>query len=151
MCSHDRGLINWNPNGHQNTQKVHIEPVELPLGKLLYVPGVKMDYIYFPSSALISLIYELENGSMAEIAMVGNEGMIGVHILMGSQFSSSSAVVQSAGLGYKIKSTLIQEEFNRHSPVMNLFLRYIYALITQLSQISVCNRHHTLDRRFCRS
>lgn len=128
----------------------HIEPVELPLGKVLYEPGTKMSHVYFPSTAIISLLYALENGSSAEIAIAGNEGIIGISIFMGGESTSSRAVVQSAGLGYRVKSSLILDEFNRSGPVMHLLLRYTQALITQMSQTAVCNRHHTLDQQFCR-
>lgn len=128
----------------------HIEPAELPLGKVLYEPGTKMSHVYFPTTAIVSLLYALENGSSAEIAIVGNEGVVGISIFMGGESTSSRAVVQSAGSGYKVKSSLILEEFNRSGPVMHLFLRYTQALITQMSQTAVCNRHHTLDQQFCR-
>lgn len=128
----------------------HIELIELPLGKVLYEPGTKMSHVYFPSTAIVSLLYALENGSSAEIAIVGNEGVVGISIFMGGESTSSRAVVQSAGLGYRVKSSLILEEFNRSGPVMHLFLRYTQALITQMSQTAVCNRHHTLDQQFCR-
>ena len=128
----------------------YIEQVTLPLGKVLYEPGVKMDNVYFPSSAIISLLYALENGSTAEIAVVGNEGIIGISIFMGGESTSSRAVVQSAGIGYRIPSRIILNEFNNAGPVMHLLLRYTQALITQMSQTAVCNRHHSLDQQFCR-
>lgn len=128
----------------------YIELIELPLGKVLYEPGTKMSHVCFPSTAIVSLLYALENGSSAEIAIVGNEGVVGISIFMGGESTSSRAVIQSAGLGYRVKSSLILEEFNRSGPVMHLFLRYTQALITQMSQTAVCNRHHTLDQQFCR-
>lgn len=128
----------------------HIEPVSLPLGKVLYEPGTKMTHLYFPSTAIVSLLYALENGSSAEIAIVGNEGVVGISIFMGGDSTSSRAVVQSAGEGYRIKSSILKDEFNRAGPVMHLLLRYTQALITQMSQTAVCNRHHTLDQQFCR-
>jgi CRP-like cAMP-binding protein len=128
----------------------NIEPVELPLGKVLYEPGTKMSHVYFPTTAIVSLLYALENGSSAEIAIVGNEGVVGISIFMGGESTSSRAVVQSAGLGYKIRSSLLLEEFNKGGPVMHLLLRYTQALITQMCQTAVCNRHHTLDQQFCR-
>lgn len=128
----------------------HIEAIDLPLGKVLYEPGSKMSHVYFPSSAIVSLLYALENGSSAEIAVVGNEGVVGIAIFMGGESTSSRAVVQSAGKGYRIKSTIILEEFNRSGALMHLLLRYTQALITQMSQTAVCNRHHTLDQQFCR-
>jgi CRP-like cAMP-binding protein len=127
-----------------------IETVELPLGKVLYEPGTKMSHVIFPSSAIVSLLYALENGSSAEIAVVGNEGVVGISIFMGGESTSSRAVVQSAGVGYKIKSSMLLDEFNRGGPIMHLLLRYTQALITQMSQTAVCNRHHSLDQQLCR-
>lgn len=109
-----------------------------------------MNYVYFPTTAIVSLLYGLENGSSAEIAVVGNEGCVGVSIFMGGQSTLSSSVVQSAGKSYRIKAQAILEEFGKAGPMMHLFLRYTQALITQMSQTAVCNRHHTLDQQFCR-
>lgn len=128
----------------------HIEPSVMPLGKVLYEPNMKMSHVYFPSTAIVSLLYALENGSSAEIAVAGHEGLVGISIFMGGESTSSRAVVQSAGLGYKIKSSVILKEFNNAGPVMHLLLRYTQALITQMTQTAVCNRHHTLDQQFCR-
>jgi len=128
----------------------HIELVDLPLGKVLYEPGMKMRYVYFPSTAIVSLLYAAEDGSSAEIAIVGREGVVGISIFMGGESTSSRAVVQSAGFGYRIRSSLVLDEFNKSGPVMHLLLRYTQALITQMSQTAVCNRHHTLDQQFCR-
>lgn len=128
----------------------HIEPAVLPLGKVLYEPSMKMGHVYFPSTAIVSLLYALENGSSAEIAVVGYEGLVGISIFMGGESTSSRAVVQSAGLGYKIKSSIVLQEFNNAGPLMHLLLRYTQALITQMTQTAVCNRHHTLDQQFCR-
>jgi CRP-like cAMP-binding protein len=102
----------------------HLEPVELALGKVLYEPGTKMSHVYFPSTAIVSLLYALENGSSAEIAVVGLEGVVGISIFMGGESTSSRAVTQSAGLGYRIPSGVILKEFNRSGPVMHLLLRY---------------------------
>ena len=128
----------------------HIELVDLPLGKVLYEPGMKMRYVCFPSTAIVSLLYAAEDGSSAEIAIVGREGVVGISIFMGGESTSSRAVVQSAGFGYRINSSLVLDEFNKSGPVMHLLLRYTQALITQMSQTAVCNRHHTLDQQFCR-
>jgi CRP-like cAMP-binding protein len=128
----------------------HLEPITLPIGKVLYEPGVTMSHVYFPTTAIVSLLYALENGSSAEIAIAGCEGCVGVSIFMGGESTSSRAVVQSAGEGYRIKSNILMDEFNRNGPVMHLLLRYTQALITQMSQTAVCNRHHTLDQQFCR-
>jgi CRP-like cAMP-binding protein len=128
----------------------HLEPIAMPLGKVLYEPGVTMSHVYFPTTAIVSLLYALENGSSAEIAITGYEGCVGVSIFMGGESTSSRAVVQSAGNGYRIKSSILLDEFNQNGPVMHLLLRYTQALITQMSQTAVCNRHHTLDQQFCR-
>lgn len=128
----------------------HLEEVEMPLGQVLYEPGTKMSHVYFPTTSIVSLLYALENGSSAEIAIVGNEGIVGISIFMGGESTSSRAVVQSAGKGYRLKSKIIFDEFNRSGPVMHLLLRYTQALITQMSQTAVCNRHHSLDQQFCR-
>jgi CRP-like cAMP-binding protein len=109
-----------------------------------------MSHVYFPSTSIVSLLYALENGSSAEIAVVGNEGVVGIAIFMGGESTSSRAVVQSSGKGFRIKSNIILEEFNRSLPVLHLLLRYTQALITQMCQTAVCNRHHTLDQQFCR-
>jgi CRP-like cAMP-binding protein len=127
-----------------------IQPFDMPLGLVLSESGDKMNYVYFPTTAIVSLLYGLENGSSAEIAVVGNEGCVGVSIFMGGQSTLSSSVVQSAGKSYRIKAQAILEEFGKAGPMMHLFLRYTQALITQMSQTAVCNRHHTLDQQFCR-
>ena len=128
----------------------YVQPFDMPLGLVLSESGDKMNYVYFPTTAIVSLLYGLENGSSAEIAVVGNEGCVGVAIFMGGQSTLSSSVVQSAGKSYRIKADVILEEFGKAGPMMHLFLRYTQALITQMSQTAVCNRHHTLDQQFCR-
>jgi CRP-like cAMP-binding protein len=127
-----------------------LEPVELPLGKVLYESGTKMTHVYFPTSAIVSLLYELENGSSAEIAVVGFEGIVGISTFMGGESTSSRGVVQSAGHGYRMKVNHLLNAFERSKPIEHLLLRYTQALITQMSQTAVCNRHHTLDQQFCR-
>jgi CRP-like cAMP-binding protein len=109
-----------------------------------------MSHVYFPTSAIVSLLYELENGSSAEIAVVGFEGIVGISTFMGGESTSSRAVVQSAGLGYRMKTNLLLNAFEKSKPIEHLLLRYTQALITQMSQTAVCNRHHTLDQQFCR-
>lgn len=128
----------------------HFTMVDLELGMVLYEPGMKMTHVFFPSTAIVSLLYELENGASAEIAVVGNEGLVGISIFMGGETATSRAVVQSAGFGYKIKSSILLSEFNRSGPVMHLLLRYTQALISQMTQTAVCNRHHSLDQQLCR-
>lgn len=128
----------------------HLELVELPLGLVMYESGEKLNYVYFPATAIISLLYVLENGSSAEIAVVGNEGILGISLFMGGETTPSRALVQSAGYGYRLKSSLLMIEFNRAGPLMHLLLRYTQALITQMSQTAVCNRHHTIEQQLCR-
>ncbi len=127
-----------------------LEPVALPLGQVLYESGRTMSHLYFPTTAIVSLLYVLENGASAEIAVVGNEGIVGISLFMGGGSTPSRAVVQSAGHGFRLSSQAGQDEFNRAGPVMHLLLRYTQALITQMAQTAVCNRHHSLDRQLCR-
>jgi CRP-like cAMP-binding protein len=128
----------------------HLEPVELPLGTVIYESGGKLTHVYFPTTAIVSLLYVMENGSSAEIAVVGHEGIVGISLFMGGETTPSRALVQSAGLGYRLKASLVMEEFNKAGPVLHLLLRYTQALITQMAQTAVCNRHHALDQQLCR-
>ena len=116
----------------------------------MYESGVELSHIYFPTSAIVSLLHVMENGTSAEIAVVGLEGLVGISLFMGGGSTPSRAVVQSAGFGYRMPAAFIKEEFNRSLPVMHLLLRYTQALITQMSQTAVCNRHHSLDHWLCR-
>jgi CRP-like cAMP-binding protein len=127
-----------------------LEPVELPLGTVIYESGGKLTHVYFPTTAIVSLLYVMENGGSAEIAVVGHEGIVGISLFMGGETTPSRAVVQSAGMGYRLKASLVMEEFNKAGPVLHLLLRYTQALITQMAQTAVCNRHHALDQQLCR-
>ncbi len=127
-----------------------LEPVEMPLGHVLYESGRTMSYVYFPVDAIVSLLYVMENGASAEIAVAGREGIVGISLFMGSESTPSRAVVQSAGRGFRMRAQAIKDEFERAGPVMHLLLRYTQALITQMAQTAVCNRHHTLDQQLCR-
>ncbi|MEO8060498.1 MAG: Crp/Fnr family transcriptional regulator [Burkholderiales bacterium] len=127
----------------------HVEWFELPLGQVLYESGGVQTHLYFPTTAIVSLLYVMENGASAEIAVVGNEGVVGVSLFMGGGSTPSRAVVQSAGGSYRVNALFIKEEFNR-APVLHLLLRYTQALITQMAQTAVCNRHHSLDQQLCR-
>jgi CRP-like cAMP-binding protein len=127
-----------------------LEGVSMPLGQVLYESGGTLSHVYFPTTAIVSLLYVLENGSSAEIAVVGNEGIVGISLFMGGESTSSRAVVQSAGKGLRLKAQLLKDEFNRAGPVLHLLLRYTQALITQMAQTAVCNRHHSLDQQLCR-
>jgi CRP-like cAMP-binding protein len=126
-----------------------LERVDLPLGHVLYEPGSRLSHVYFPTTALVSLLYVMGNGASAEIAIVGNEGVVGISLFMGGDTTPSRAVVQSAGEGYRLRAQTIKEEFSR-APVLDLLLRYTQALITQMAQTAVCNRHHSLDQQLCR-
>ena len=127
-----------------------LELTDLPLGRVLCESGCTMSYAYFPTTAIVSLLYVTEDGSSAEIAVVGNEGIVGVALLMGGESTPSRAVVQSAGSGYRMRADAIHKEFERSSDVRHLLLRYTQALITQMAQTAVCNRHHSLDQQLCR-
>ena len=129
--------------------KPQLELVEMPLGEVLYESGATLSHVYFPTTAIVSLLYVMENGASAEIAVVGNEGIVGISLFMGGESTPSRAVVQSAGMGFRMKSRVLKEEF-KQSPVLHLLLRYTQALITQMSQTAVCNRHHSLDQQLCR-
>jgi CRP-like cAMP-binding protein len=128
----------------------HLERVEMPLGQVLYEAGGTLSHVYFPTTAIVSLLYVMENGASAEIAVVGNEGIVGISLFMGGDSTSSRAVVQSAGLGLRLKAQIMKDDFNRAGPVLHLLLRYTQALITQMAQTAVCNRHHSLDQQLCR-
>ena len=128
----------------------HLELVSMPLGEVLYESGAQLYYVYFPATAIVSLHYLLESGASAEIAGVGNEGILGISIFMGGNTTPSLATVQTAGSGYRLKARLMMEEFNRAGPMMRLMLRYTQALMTQISQTAVCNRHHSIEQQLCR-
>ena len=127
-----------------------LEWVNLPLGQVLNEPGRALSHVYFPATAIVSLLYLTESGATAEIAVVGREGIVGISLFMGGEFTPNQAVVQSAGYGFRLKASAIKEAFNRSGPVMHLLLRYTQALITQVAQTAVCNRHHCLDQQLCR-
>jgi CRP-like cAMP-binding protein len=127
-----------------------LKAVDLPLGKVLYESGSQISHVHFPTNAIISLLYVLESGASAEIAVAGNEGLVGIALFMGGETTPSRAVVQSAGKGYRLSAAHIKSEFNRGGPALHLLLRYTQALITQMAQTAVCNRHHSLDQQLCR-
>lgn len=127
-----------------------LEYICLPLGQALYEPGGSLQHVYFPTTAIVSLLNVLENGASAEIAVVGNDGVLGVSLFMGGDTTPSRAVVQSAGYGYRMRASLLKQEFNRGGPMMHLLLRYTQALITQMAQTAICNRHHSIEQQLCR-
>ncbi len=128
----------------------HLELVSMPLGEVLYESGGHLKYVYFPTTSIVSLIYVLENGSSAEIAVVGNEGIVGISVFMGGDTTPSRAVVQSAGFGYRLPVQLLKQEFDHSGPMQGLLLLYTQALITQMTQTAVCNRHHSIEQQLCR-
>lgn len=128
----------------------HLEPVSMPLGDVVYESGIQMRSVYFPTTSIVSLLYVMEDGASAEIAIVGNEGLVGISLFMGGESTPSRAVVQSAGEAYRLPGRILKAEFERGGPLQHLLLRYTQALLTQMAQTAVCNRHHTLDQQFCR-
>ncbi|MBK1649219.1 Crp/Fnr family transcriptional regulator [Rhabdochromatium marinum] len=133
----------------------HLELVPLPLGKALYEPGERLEHVYFPNNAIVSLLYVMKDGASAEIAVVGNEGIVGVALFMGSDTMPNRAVVQSAGHAYRLKGRLLKQEFSRFggsrcAGLHTMLLRYTMALLTQMAQTAVCNRHHSIDQQLCR-
>ncbi|MEO6362449.1 MAG: Crp/Fnr family transcriptional regulator [Caldimonas sp.] len=137
------------PQAEWDRWRPQLEAVDLPLGKVLYESGGTISHVYFPTTAIVSLLYVMENGSSAEIAVVGQEGIVGISLFMGGESTPSRGVVQSAGRGFRLEASVIKDEFNR-APVLHLLLRYTQALITQMAQTAVCNRHHSLDQQLCR-
>ncbi|MEJ8821579.1 Crp/Fnr family transcriptional regulator [Variovorax humicola] len=137
----DAELERWLPD---------LEPVDLPLGHVVFESDSRLRHVYFPTTAIVSLLYVLENGASAEIAVVGREGLVGVSLFMGGNSTPNRAVVQSAGKGYRLAAQALNAEFSRAGPVLRLLLCYTQALIAQMSQTAVCNRHHSLDQQLCR-
>jgi len=128
----------------------HLTPVALGLGDVIYESGTDQPYVYFPTNSIVSLLYVMEDGSSAEIAIVGNEGLVGISLFMGGATTTSRAIVQSAGSAYRMRAQFIRDEFILAGPVQQLFLRYTQALLTQMAQTAACNRHHDVDQQLCR-
>lgn len=128
----------------------HLELVPMPLGDVIYESGGQLQHVYFPATAIVSLHYVMENGAAAQIAGVGNEGVVGVSLFMGGNTTPSLATVYTGGFGYRLKARVLMEEFNRMGPMMRLLLRYTQALMTQMSQTAMCNRHHSVEQQLCR-
>lgn len=122
----------------------------MPLGLAVYESGRDQGYVYFPTTSIVSMLYVMEDGSSAEIAVVGNDGLVGIALFMGGETTSSRAVVQSAGFCYRLKATFLKKEFERGGELQHLLLRSTQALITQMAQTAVCNRHHSLEQQLCR-
>jgi CRP-like cAMP-binding protein len=147
---HQNHLLDALPDGDFERIASHLEVIRMDLGEVLYEPGARLRHVYFPTTSIVSLLYVMEDGASAEIAVVGNEGMLGISLFMGGETTPSHAVVQSAGYGVRLKAQLLKEEFARFGPMMHLLLRYTQALITQMAQTAVCNRHHSVDQQLCR-
>ena len=128
----------------------HLELVPMPLGQALYESGGRLQHVYFPTTSIVSLLYVMEDGASAEIAVIGNEGILGISLFMGGETTTNRAVVQSMGYGYRLKTQQLKMEFDRGGPLQRLLLRYTQALITQMAQTAVCNRHHSLEQQLCR-
>jgi CRP-like cAMP-binding protein len=143
-------LLGALPHDQWERWRSHLEYVAMPLGQVLYEPGNTLTHVYFPTTAIVSLLYVMNNGESAEIAVVGNEGLLGVSLFMGGNSTSSRAIVQSAGGAYRLAAERMKEEFDRAGPVLHLFLRYTQALMSQMVQTAACNKHHSLDQQLCR-
>jgi CRP-like cAMP-binding protein len=143
-------LLKALPAGDYERLEPHLEPIPMGLGDVLYESGSQLKYVYFPTTSIVSLLYVMEDGASAEIAIVGNEGILGISLFMGGDTTPSRAVVQSAGHAVRLRAELLKNEFGRFGPTMHLLLRYTQALITQMAQTAVCNRHHSVDQQLCR-
>src|SRR6266853_2507977 len=147
---HQNHLLAALPTRDYKRLASHLELVPMKLGEVLYESGAQLQYVYFPTTSILSLLYVMEDGASAEIAIVGNEGILGISLFMGGETTPSRAVVQSAGYAYRLEAELLKDEFGRFGPTMHLLLRYTQALITQMAQTAVCNRHHSVDQQLCR-
>jgi CRP-like cAMP-binding protein len=144
------GLLRALPDADWARWEPHLERVGMSLGQVIYESGRPLSHVYFPIDAIVSLLYVMENGDSAEIAVVGHEGIVGIALFMGGESTPSRGIVQSAGRAFRMSASVIKEEFDRSGSVMHLLLRYTQALITQMAQTAVCNRHHTVDQQLCR-
>ena len=147
---HQNHLLDALPASDYERIAPHLELIPMKLGDVLYESGDRLRYVYFPTTCILSLLYVMEDGASAEIAVVGNEGILGISLFMGGNTTPSRAIVQGAGHAYRLKADLFKNEFERHGPTMHVLLRYTQALITQMAQTAVCNRHHSVDQQLCR-
>ena len=143
-------ILNALPHLERERLFPHLKLVPMPLGGVLYESGAALRHIYFPTNSIVSLLYVMQDGASAEIAVVGHEGAIGVSLFMGGETTPSRAIVQSAGHAYRLTGKRLKQEFSRHGEMLHILLRYTQSLITQMSQTAVCNRHHSLDQQLCR-
>ena len=146
----DNHLLAALPPAERERLLAHLQFVPMPLGKVLYESGDTLRHVYFPTDSIVSLLYVLENGASAEISVVGNDGLIGIALFMGGETTPSRAIVQSAGYAYRMIGQQLKDEFHRNGVMQILLLRYTQALITQMAQTAVCNRHHSVDQQLCR-
>src|SRR4051794_16001092 len=146
----DNRLLAALPEEDYNALAPSLEPVVLPLGMPVYESGAAQGYVYFPANAIVSLLYVLADGASAEIAVTGSEGLVGIALFMGGETTPSRAVVQSAGEGYRLRADVLKKQFDRGGALQHLLLRFTQALITQMTQTAVCNRHHSVDQQLCR-
>lgn len=146
----DNMLLNTLPDESKARIFPQLKLVHLPLGKVIYESGQSLELVYFPTDSIVSLLYEIKNGSSAEISIVGNDGMLGIAVFMGGESMPSRAVVQSAGNAFFLPSAILKKEFNNNPSIRLILLRYVQALIAQIAQTAVCNRHHTIEQQLCR-
>lgn len=146
----DNNLLAMLPEVDMDRIAPDLVTVDLKLGQAVYESGERLDHVYFPSTAIVSLLYVMGNGESAEIAIVGNDGLIGVSLFMGGESTPSRAIVQNAGRAYRMDASILKDEFHRGGPIQQLLLRYTQALITQMVQTAACNRHHSIDQQLCR-
>jgi CRP-like cAMP-binding protein len=146
----DNRLLAALPDDGYDALLPHLEPLAMPLGLSVYESGGAQGYVYFPTSSIVSMLYVLADGASAEIAVTGNEGLVGIALFMGGETTPSRAVVQSAGQGYRLRADRLKHEFERGGALQQLLLRFTQALITQMTQTAVCNRHHSVDQQLCR-
>jgi CRP-like cAMP-binding protein len=144
------GLLAAMPDVEYQALMPALERVTMPLGRSVYEAGEPQGFVYFPTTSIVSLLYVLADGATAEIAVTGNEGLVGISLFMGGETTPSRAVVQSAGEGYRLRASVLKKEFERGGTLQHLLLRYTQALITQMAQTAVCNRHHSVDQQLCR-
>jgi CRP-like cAMP-binding protein len=143
-------LLSVLPEAERDRLAPHLVPIDMTLGQVVYESGDPQRFVYFPTTSIVSLLYVMEDGASAEIAIVGNEGLIGIALFMGGETTPSRAIVQSAGAAFQLDAQILKQEFIRGGPVQRLLLRYTQALITQMAQTAVCNRHHSIDQQLCR-
>ncbi|WP_097462152.1 Crp/Fnr family transcriptional regulator [Mangrovitalea sediminis] len=150
VCPQQNHLFAALPIAIQERLAPHLQQVSLALGDVIYEPGAALQHVYFPADAIVSLLYVMLDGASAEIAVVGNDGVIGIALFMGGDSAPHRAVVQSAGFAYRLPAKAFKSEFSRHEELMELMLRYTQSLIAQMAQTAVCNRHHSIDQQLCR-